>query len=197
MRRRIQLFENPLLERLTRARPGTVVLVWGSVVTWLLLTAPLTPALLAWIPAGWLAWTLYEYWMHRVLFHWPAKAAWSRRMVFVVHGCHHADPQDPERAVMPPAAAAPYALAVWGVCALALPEPADNVFFAGFLAGYLHYDLTHWACHQARPRTRWGQMVRLHHLRHHAPGANGNYGVSTPLWDHVFRTVMGKESRLA
>jgi 4-hydroxysphinganine ceramide fatty acyl 2-hydroxylase len=193
MRERIRLFENPALERLTRARPATIVLVWGAVIAWMLSMTPSTPAALAWIPAGWLAWTLFEYGMHRVLFHWPAQAAWSRRLVFLLHGCHHADPQDPERAVMPPTAAAPFALAVWGACLLALPQPEP--FFAGFLLGYLHYDLTHWACHQARPRTAWGRKVRLHHLRHHAPQADGNYGVSTPLWDHVFGTVMGHRSR--
>lgn len=190
MRPSIRLFDHPLLERLTKARPATVVAVYAPAVAVLLAAAlpALHGAAAAWIGLGLLAWTLFEYGMHRLVFHWPARSAWGRRLVFLLHGCHHADPDDPARAVMPPMASLPLALACYGAAALVLAGPARDAAFAGFLLGYLHYDLTHWACHQAPmagPLSRW---LKRHHLRHHYAGREGNYGVGSPLWDAVFGT---------
>ncbi|MCR6632826.1 MAG: sterol desaturase family protein [Magnetospirillum sp.] len=193
MRDSIRLFDNPLLERLTKARPTTVVLVYAPVVAALLAISG--PAL-GWAAAGWAAlglaaWTLFEYGMHRVAFHWPARSPWGRRLVFLMHGCHHADPGDPERAVMPPVASLPLAAACYGVAALALAAPLRDAAFAGFLFGYLHYDLTHWACHQAHMAGPLGRRLKRHHLRHHYAGADGNYGGGHSFWDWAFGSVLG------
>lgn len=197
MREPIRLFDNPLLERLTKARPATVMLVYAPAVAALLVLA--VPALgwaaVPWAAAGLLAWTLFEYGMHRVVFHWPARSAWGKRLVFLMHGCHHADPEDPERAVMPPMASIPLALACYGAAALALPTPVRDAAFAGFLLGYLHYDLTHWACHQARLAGPLGRRLKRHHLRHHYAGADGNYGVGSPLWDVAFGSRLRRRPR--
>lgn len=196
---RIRLFDNPVLERLTRARPLTIALLWGAVIgalagwTAALPGFALAPAL-AWAAAGWLGWTLFEYGLHRFVFHWqPASPHW-RRLVFLIHGCHHAQPDDPERAVMPPLASAPLAVLLFVLTLALVPAPWAGAAFAGFLAGYLHYDLTHWACHQARPRTAWGRRVKRHHLRHHYADAPGNWGVGTPLWDLAFGTTLAVRS---
>lgn len=61
--------------------------------------------------------------------------------------------------------------------------------FAGLLAGYLWYDLTHYAIHHHRPRTALGRMQRRNHLRHHFQSPSRLYGVTTPLWDLVFGTA--------
>lgn len=196
MREPIRLFETPLLERLTKARPTAILCVYVPVVA--LLLAWSAPALgwaaAAWAVLGALVWTLFEYGMHRVVFHWPARSRWGRRLVFFMHGCHHADPEDPDRAVMPPAASIPLALACYGVAALLLPAPLRHAAFAGFLIGYLHYDLTHWACHQARMAGPLAGLKR-HHLRHHYAGADGNYGVGSPVWDWVFGSRLRRRPR--
>lgn len=192
---RIRLFDNPLLDRLTRARPLSVALLWGAAIGALSGWAAALPGFalgpaLAWAAAGWAAWTLFEYVLHRFVFHWrPTAPAW-RRLVFLIHGCHHAQPDDPERGVMPPLASAPLALVLFALTLAALPSPWAETAFAGFLAGYLHYDLAHWACHHARPRTRRGRRLKRHHLRHHYSEVDGNWGVGTPLWDRVFGTTL-------
>lgn len=197
MRPSIRLFDHPLLERLTKARPATVVAVYAPAVAVLLAVAlpALHGAAAAWAGLGLLAWTLFEYGMHRVAFHWPARSAWGQRLVFLMHGCHHADPADPERAVMPPVASLPLALACYGVAALVLAGPPRDAAFAGFLLGYLHYDLTHWACHQAAMAGPLGRRLKRHHLRHHYAGSEGNYGVGSPLWDVVFGTRLNRRRR--
>ena len=54
-------------------------------------------------------WTLTEYWLHRLLFHWEPDNEFGRRMHFIIHGVHHDHPNDRMRLVMPPAVSIPLA----------------------------------------------------------------------------------------
>ena len=67
-------------------------------------------------------------------------------------------------------------------------------FFAGFVVGYLFYDGTHYSVHHFVPTTRWGKFLRRHHMTHHYADHDGGFGVSSPLWDLVFRTMPAKRS---
>ena len=59
--------------------------------------------------------------------------------------------------------------------------------------GSLQFDMIHWCCHNARLPTRLGRALRREHLRHHHDHAReGNFGVSSPLWDWVFGTRLTK-----
>ena len=71
---------------------------------------------------------------------------------------------------------------------LVLGTPWAHVFTAGFLAGYLMYDMTHYHVHHHRPRTRVGKLVRELHMRHHFQDDTKGFGVSAPFWDYVFGT---------
>ncbi len=60
--------------------------------------------------------------------------------------------------------------------------------FAGFLTGYLVYDLMHYATHHFPMRKGiWKQLKRLH-MQHHYKYPNQLFGVSSPIWDLVFST---------
>jgi 4-hydroxysphinganine ceramide fatty acyl 2-hydroxylase len=59
---------------------------------------------------------------------------------------------------------------------------------AGLLTGYIVYDMTHYYTHHARPKTRWGKWLKAWHLAHHHKYWTRMYGVSSPIWDLVFRT---------
>ena len=50
---------------------------------------------------GILLWTLFEYLIHRFIFHYypPADAKWRIRVHFLLHGQHHKAPFDPQRLV--------------------------------------------------------------------------------------------------
>jgi sterol desaturase/sphingolipid hydroxylase (fatty acid hydroxylase superfamily) len=65
--------------------------------------------------------------------------------------------------------------------------------FAGLLAGYLWYDLTHYAVHHLKPRTALGEAQRRYHYLHHFKTPDRRYGVTTPVWDLVFGTRPGDE----
>ncbi len=39
-------------------------------------------------------WTLTEYWLHRLLFHWQPKFRGGDKLHFIIHGVHHDHPND-------------------------------------------------------------------------------------------------------
>ena len=87
------------------------------------------------------------------------------------------------RLVMPPSVSVPLAaLFVLGFYAV-LGIPGFLPFGAGFLAGYLFYDMLHYHVHHHRPKTALGQAVRELHMRHHFQDHERGYGVSAPFWD--------------
>ena len=42
--------------------------------------------------------------------------------------------------------------------------------------------------HTHAPRNAYGRWARRHHLHHHFANPKVNHGLTTSLWDHVFRT---------
>lgn len=200
---RIRLFRSRILESLTLVHPAVVLAVWVPVIVWFLWQAwrgspatGMTPGrIVAAFAVGLFAWTLVEYGLHRFVFHFSPEhpPAWVRRLVFLFHGIHHVQPWDPARLVMPPSAGIPlatlfYLLFGW-ILARVLGAPHWHApLFAGFLCGYVAYDMLHYATHHRRmslPVLRW--LKRNHLLHHHGP-PDERFGVSSPLWDHVFRT---------
>lgn len=189
----VRLFESELFERLSRVHPLAPLLVWTPIIAWLLwdtfavrrMQAGPVAALAA---AGLVAWSLTEYLIHRFVFHLRPRSEPWRRLVFIVHGVHHEAPDDRTRLVMPPAPALIAAAALFALFRVALGDSAAP-FFAFFLLGYLAYDYTHFAVHAGRPRTRLGRFLRRWHMQHHFATPDARWGVSSPLWDHVFRTT--------
>jgi sterol desaturase/sphingolipid hydroxylase (fatty acid hydroxylase superfamily) len=77
-----------------------------------------------------------------------------------------------------------FVLAFWAV----LGSPHFLPFSAGFLAGYLAYDMTHYALHHHKPKTRLGRRLRELHMRHHFQDDTTGFGISAPYWDRAFGT---------
>jgi dihydroceramide fatty acyl 2-hydroxylase len=187
-----RMFESDLLDRFTRVHPAIPALLFGPAILLLAITGieRLDDGLaLALIGGGYLFWTLTEYWLHRVVFHFEPEAGWGKRLHWMIHGVHHDHPNDPLRLVMPPSASIP--LASLFVFAFWLVLGADKAwaFAAGFLAGYLAYDMLHYHVHHHTPRSRVGKKLRELHMRHHFQDHERGYGVSAPYWDHVFGTA--------
>ena len=139
--------------------------------------------------AGLVFWSLAEYWLHRKFFHWEPDNAFGRRMHFIIHGVHHDHPNDKLRLVMPPGASIPLGALFFWLFWLVLGSPTAFPFFAGFIAGYLVYDYTHYYLHHFVPRTELGKRLREQHMRHHFQDHRYGFGVSSPLWDAVFSTL--------
>jgi dihydroceramide fatty acyl 2-hydroxylase len=187
------MFESDLLDKLSRVHPAVPVVIFAPAIAVLFvlgvseLTALETVGVLA---AGWLFWTLMEYWIHRLVFHFEPEEGPGARFHWIIHGVHHDHPNDPLRLVMPPSVSVPLAAAFYGLFVLVLGTDVANMFGAGFLAGYLFYDMTHYHVHHHRPRTRVGKVVRELHMRHHFQDDTRGFGISAPFWDYVFGTPL-------
>jgi len=186
-----RMFESDLMDRLSRIHPAVPLAIFAPTIVALFATGSgrLGGQAIAYALGGYVFWTLTEYWMHRVVFHFEPERGVGARIHWLIHGVHHDHPNDPMRLVMPPAASIPLALGFYGLFHLTLGADAALPFGAGFLAGYLAYDMTHFYLHHHTPRTAPGKWLRELHMRHHFQDDTRGFGVSAPFWDVVFRTA--------
>jgi len=187
------LFKSRFLDFFSRIHPAVPVLIFGPVIVALFVLGArggqgaLELAGLA--AAGLWLWTFSEYWLHRKVFHWDPDHPLGHRLHFIIHGVHHDHPNDRMRLVMPPGASIPLAALFLGLFWLVFGMPTALPLFAGFLVGYLIYDYTHYYLHHVVPKSALGKRLREQHMRHHFQDHRFGYGVSSPLWDVVFRTL--------
>jgi len=191
------MFENELLERFSRIHPATPFVVWVPVVAFFLIRSAVrhdVPALamVAMVLLGMFAWTVAEYFLHKYVFHWTNETPGGKRVHFLLHGVHHEYPSDKDRLVMPLLMSVPLSLIFYSLFTVIFGRAVGEPFFAGFVIGYLFYDGTHYYVHHFIPTTRWGKLLRRHHMTHHHADHDGGFGVSTPLWDLVLRTMPKK-----
>jgi len=187
------MFESDWLDRLSRVHPVVPPVLFGPIIALLFgLGQAGTPAVeaTAWIGGGYVLWTLTEYWMHRLVFHFEPEEGIGARLHWIIHGVHHDHPNDPMRLVMPPSVSVPLAAVFYGLFVLAVGLPDAHLLGAGFLAGYLAYDMTHYHVHHKKARTRLGRFLYELHMRHHFQDHTRGFGVSAPFWDYVFRTPL-------
>lgn len=190
------LFSSPVVDHIVHVHPVVAVALHAPVIAVTAISSldRANPfALVAWAGGGYLAWTLAEYWGHRLLLHFEPEQGWGARFHHVFHGIHHEYPQDPRRSIMSPLLSLPIMTTALGLSIGVLGLP--GMFAAGFVSGYLAYDLVHLYLHHARPRS--GPMKWLHelHMRHHFRDDTRGFGVSAPYWDRVFGTSAARVRR--
>jgi dihydroceramide fatty acyl 2-hydroxylase len=189
------MFESRLLDRFTRVHPVVPVLIYAPVIVLLLVLAVSRDGgwyALGLALVGYVVWTLFEYWLHRIVFHFEPEHGIGARLHWMIHGVHHDHPNDPLRLVMPPAASIPLAVLVVGAIFLIAGSMHGPAVAAGFLFGYIVYDEIHYALHHHNPTTRLGKRLRELHMRHHFQDDEKGFGISAPYWDVVFRTFSGR-----
>ena len=194
---RLTLFQNPVLEFFTYSHPFTAIALWLPVglacLGWPEISrsteGPGAVARVLLALAGVAVWGLAEYSIHRWIFHFPARREYSRRFVFVIHGCHHVDPQDARRNMMPLTASLPIGLAVFSLARWLLGATAATQFFGAFALSYLAYDLTHFALHQLKFSNPVFRALQERHRTHHFRNARRNYATLSTWVDHAFGTA--------
>jgi dihydroceramide fatty acyl 2-hydroxylase len=192
------MFDSDFMDRLSRVHPVVPPIVFAPAIAVLFAlgqegTPPLEVS--AWLLGGYLFWTLTEYWLHRIVFHFEPQDGIGARLHWIIHGVHHDHPNDPMRLVMPPSVSVPLAIAFWAAFHAVIGGPSADLFASGFLAGYLAYDMTHYHVHHHKARTRLGRLLYELHMRHHFQDDTRGFGVSFPLWDYVFRTPQRRAAR--
>jgi len=192
------MFESRWLDACSRVHPSVPVILFAPAIA-ILMTLGIervgAVGAVAWALGGYVFWTLTEYWMHRIVFHFEPEDGIGARLHWIIHGVHHDHPNDRMRLVMPPSVSVPLAIAFYALFLLVLGGTVAPAFGAGFLVGYLIYDMTHYHVHHHTPRTRAGRRLREAHMRHHFQDDTRGFGVSAPWWDHVFGTAPKRAAR--
>jgi len=185
------MFESKLLDAFTRVHPLVPAIVFVPAIVALAVWDVghvSVPAAVVLVAGGYALWTLFEYWLHRLVFHFEPRDGLGARLHWIIHGVHHDHPNDPMRLVMPPAVSVPLAAAVFALLYVAFGVAYAPGLGAGFFAGYLIYDMTHYYLHHFRPRGRLSRMLRERHMRHHFQDDTRGFGISAPYWDELFGT---------
>ena len=188
----VRMFESDFMEFFTRVHPVTPLVIYLPVIGYMLHTAVeqrglSIGAVTGLFLLGLFLWSLVEYAMHRWVFHYEPTSRWGKQLHFLLHGVHHDYPQDAKRLVMPPVVSIPLALGFYGIF-LGIFGRLAPAAFAGLIFGYLCYDMIHYAAHHFSMKKGVWLWLKQYHMRHHYKDDHAGYGVSSPLWDHVFRT---------
>jgi dihydroceramide fatty acyl 2-hydroxylase len=192
----VRLFQNGFLEYFSHIHPATPVVVYVPIVAvmtyfGLQRTSPGNFMLLFLV--GLVLWTLFEYVMHRFVFHYNPKTEIGKKVHFLAHGVHHDYPRDATRLVMPLLVSIPLAILHYFAFNFIFGFNYFLAVFAGYLIGYVLYDTIHFATHHWKMTSPLGKFLKEYHLKHHYIAPDTAYGVSNPLWDYVFFTVPVKE----
>ena len=189
----VRMFKSDLMEFFSHVHPVTPLVLYLPVIGYMLYVAFLENKLSILAVAGLflfgvLIWTLLEYIIHRYVFHYEPKSHFGKQLHFIVHGVHHDYPNDARRLVMPPSISIPLAIVFWVLFAITFGRFAPPIS-AGFGFGYVCYDSIHFAIHHFEMKRGVWSWLKQYHLRHHYKDDHAGYGVSSPLWDYVFRTT--------
>ena len=193
-----RLFKNQYLEYMTKTHP---LVIWGMYIPILGFMLYFSASVLGFSVSqitltfigGIFCWTLFEYSIHRFVFHFFAESERARKIVYVIHGNHHEYPRDKERLFMPPVPSLLLASSVFSLMYLVgyLFGSTGYVFafFPGFVIGYLTYGTMHYAIHAWNPPFKWMKALWRNHHLHHYKNEELGFGVSSTLWDHIFGTM--------
>lgn len=150
----------------------------GAALVWSWGAVPGRAALLL-ILAGLLLWTFLEYLLHRFAFHG-----------FAPHHRHHEAPREVRYILAPLWFSLTATAVIYGVLGLVSGAWRESALAGvGMIAGYLAYEAVHLRIHSRAAGGRALRFLRKHHYYHHFASDRVHYGVTSPLWDHLFRTL--------
>jgi sterol desaturase/sphingolipid hydroxylase (fatty acid hydroxylase superfamily) len=188
-----RMFKSDFMEAFSKVHWTVPLYIYLPVIAYFLYRAvfdsQLTIAtILFYIVIGLAVWTLTEYILHRFVFHFNPPGKIGARIHFIFHGVHHDYPNDTKRLVMPPSVSIPLAALFFLLFQAIFGSVLVAPFFIGFIAGYLFYDISHYAIHHFNMHGKIWLAIKNHHMRHHYQDPQKGYGVSSPFWDVIFRT---------
>lgn len=188
-----QLFKNPILEKLSRTHISVPLLIFFAYSAGLLYwnientsLIPLTTVLLFCI--GLLTFTWVEYMVHRHVFHMKTYTDLRAKIQYTMHGVHHEFPKDKDRLAMPPLLSITIATILLLIFKVVMGDFVF-AFLPGFLVGYALYLSVHYMVHAYAPPKNFFKALWVNHSVHHYKDGEVVFGVSSPLWDHIYGTM--------
>lgn len=191
-----RLFDNPILERLTRSHiavPITLFVLYAGgliIINLVNSSVQISLSILLFL-CGWLTFSWVEYLVHRYLFHISTVTVAREKFQYAVHGVHHHHPKDKDRLAMPPVLSIAIATLLLFILKLFIGDFV-YAFLPGFLVGYAFYLLIHYLVHIHRAPKNIFRYLWINHGTHHYKNGQIIFGVSSPLWDYVYGTMKKK-----
>lgn len=187
------LFDNPIIERLSRTHISIPLILFTLYSTGLLYWSVANTSLrvgttVGMFFTGLLTFTLVEYLAHRYIFHMGTYTALRKKLQYAFHGVHHDFPKDKDRLAMPPIMSITIATILLFLFRLVMGDYTFG-FLPGFLMGYAGYLFVHYIVHAYQPPKNIFKKLWVHHGIHHYKNPERAFGVSSPLWDYIFRTM--------
>ena len=82
----------------------------------------------------------------------------------MIHGIHHAFPQDAMRLVFPPLLGHLIFYFIFWLPMLIIPDVVKFPLMVGILIGYQSYDLMHYAFHHSNPADGFFKEMKTYHM---------------------------------
>jgi len=136
--------------------------------------------------AGIMTWTLFEYVIHRFVFHNSWCNTHFPEFTFLLHYNHHKSPNDFSRLLTPYSLFAPFSVIIYCICTRVIFPNDWNLatsFLLGVVMGFMIYDVIHYMSHYSKPYLR----IQQHHLGHHFL-CEKKFGFSIATWDKIFQS---------
>ncbi len=196
----VRMFKSNWMEALSKVHFSVPLFIYIPVIgfmTWLAFDGGISPVYyFLFLVAGIIVWTATEYLLHRFIFHFEPSSEWGKRIHFIFHGVHHDYPKDAKRLVMPPSASIPLAIGFYFLFYILFENKVYLYpFYSGFIAGYLVYDMMHYAMHHYNFKSSLMKQVKQHHMLHHYDDPTKGYGVSSSLWDVILRSGFPRKKK--
>lgn len=189
----VRLFQSPFLESLTRthvAVPVSIFFLYAMcLLYWSFAVIEIGGILIiALFLAGLTVFSWVEYQVHRHLFHIHPGSEQRKKLQYTIHGVHHEYPKDKKRLAMPPVLSVVIATLLLMLLRLMLGDFSFS-FLAGFLCGYAGYLLVHYLVHVFPPPKNIFRKLWINHGIRHYKDHEKAFGVSSPLWDYIYKTM--------
>ena len=188
-----QLFQNPILEKLSRTHIAVPLVIFTAYAAALLYWSITHTSLNAMTASGFfiiglLVFTWVEYNVHRYVFHMAAYTIAREKLQYTLHGVHHEFPKDKTRLAMPPLLSITISTLLLLIFRVIMGDYVF-AFLPGFLVGYAAYLGVHYMVHAYQPPKNFLKALWVNHGIHHYKNGESVFGVSSPLWDYLYGTM--------
>lgn len=139
--------------------------------------------------AGLLIWSAAEYGFHRFAFHNDHLSPTAHKVLAYNHLQHHQFPNKEKDITLPFRLTLPLAGILFCVSLVFLPVPAAALFFTGMFIGLSLYEFVHYQAHHKLYNVWPLNYLTRRHMVHHYEHGDKIYGVTSPLFDWIFRTL--------
>ena len=156
------------------------VITIGLIILSILEPIKLWPSILFLMSLGLFSWTFFEYFIHRFVLHGDS-------VLQRAHALHHDNPYQ-LIATSTLFGATLFTLILFVPSLLLTNFWIGTSFTLGNLIGYTYYGWFHFMLHRQSSSNKWLKNKKKFHAIHHN-FENKNFGVTTSLWDHIFRTL--------